>query len=255
MCCPRSMSGAGKRGRPEAPAATAGVKCLAVLAVTFLLSWGCASTRSLPQPSPAYIPEQGSSVQALAEGSPGSIYREGASLFEDRKARRLNDLVTVLIVESVSGSKMAETKTGKDSSLSAGVDAFFGAPLNLNLNNLYGRGNTFSPSVGGSFKNDYTGSGETTRAGSLRGTITARVVEVLPNGNLVIESRKEVTLNYEKQILVLKGIIRPDDISTGNTIYSTKIADSRIFLVGDGVIDNKQVSGWLGDILGRIWPF
>jgi len=227
----------------------------ALIGAALLLSLGCASTRTLPPPSPSYIPEPSASRSDGGYAGPGSIYQERASLFEDRRARRLNDLVTVLIVESVSGSKKAETKTTKDSTVDAGIDALFGAPLNMNLNNLYGRGNTFSPSIGSTFTNDFEGTGETTREGSLKGTITARVVEVLPNGNLVIESRKEVTLNYEKQVLVLKGIIRPDDISTNNTIYSTKVADARIFLVGDGVIDSKQVSGWLGSIVDRIWPF
>jgi len=229
------------------------LSALSIFALLFLL--GCASTKTLPPPSPNYIPEPAPSGHPGGYSTPGSIYRERAGLFEDRRARRLNDLVTVLIVENVSGSKKAETKTAKDSTLDAGIDTFFGAPLNMNLNNLYGKGSTFSPSVGSSFKNDFQGTGETTREGSLKGTITARVIDVLPNGNLVIESRKEVTLNYEKQVLVLKGIIRPDDISTNNTIYSTKVADARIFLVGDGVIDSKQVSGWLGSIVDRIWPF
>ncbi len=229
---------------------------LSTLSILILLfSVGCASTNTLPPPSPDYIPEPATPGHPGGYTTPGSIYRESAGLFEDRRARRLNDLVTVLIVENVSGSKKAETKTGKNSTLDASIDTFFGAPLNMNLKNLYGKGNTFSPSAGSSFKNDFQGTGETTREGSLNGTITARVINVMPNGNLVIESRKEVTLNYEKQILVLKGIIRPDDISTNNTIYSTKVADARIFLVGDGIIDSKQISGWLGNILDRIWPF
>ncbi|RMG04212.1 MAG: flagellar basal body L-ring protein FlgH [Nitrospirae bacterium] len=219
-----------------------------------LFATGCASTRELPPPSPRYI----SNPQTTPESpptSPGSIYQDRASLFEDRRARRLNDLVTVLIVESVSGSKKAETKTGRDSSIDAGITGFLGAPLDLNLANLYGKGNTFSPSIKSEITNDYTGSGETTREGTLKGTITARVVDVLPNGNLVIESRKEITLNFEKQVLVLKGIIRPEDISADNTIQSTRIADSQIFLVGQGVIDEKQSPGWLGRVVDRIWPF
>jgi len=219
-----------------------------------ILLTGCASTRELPPPSPRYISSPPERPREAAP-APGSIYRERASLFEDRRARRLNDLVTVLIVESVSGSKKAETKTGRDSSIDASVTGFFGAPLDLNLANLYGKGNTFSPSVKSGIKNDFSGSGETTREGTLKGTITARVVEVLPNGNLVIESRKEITLNFEKQVLVLKGIIRPEDISTNNTIESTRIADSQIYLVGQGVLDEKQAPGWIGRAVDRIWPF
>ncbi|RME64383.1 MAG: flagellar basal body L-ring protein FlgH [Nitrospirae bacterium] len=227
-----------------------------ILAIA-MLSWGCATTSTayLPEPSPVYIEKSTKGRYEDKALSEGSLYTERASLFEDRRARRLNDLVTVLIMESVSGSKKAETSTSRDSSMDATVERFFGVPLNLNLDNLYGKGNTFSPSVSGSSQSQFDGSGETKREGSVRGTITARVVDVLPNGNLVIESRKEITVNFEKQVLVLQGIIRPEDISPQNTIESTKIADAKIFLVGEGVVDVNQKPGWLSIFLQKIWPF
>ncbi len=226
---------------------------LALTALPGLFSAGCSSTASLPPPPPAYVLKP--TDEAAGTRSPGSIYRERASLFEDRRARRLNDLVTVLIVENVSGAKKAETKAGRDSSIDASISKLFGIPLDFNLKNLYGKGNTFDPSLGSSIEYDFQGSGETSREGTLKGTITARVVDVLPNGNLMIESRKEITLNFEKQVLVLRGTIRPDDISTENTIESTRIADAQIFLVGEGIIDNKQSPGWLGRLVDRVWPF
>ncbi|RMG67000.1 MAG: flagellar basal body L-ring protein FlgH, partial [Nitrospirae bacterium] len=210
-------------------------KVLPIIALLALLAEACApSTHSLPPPSPAYI--KTSTVQAYKpqSQSPGSLYQERASLFEDQRARRLNDLVTVLIVEKVSGTKKAATAAGRDSSIDAGITSFFGAPLDFNQTNLFGKGHAFSPEVKSSIANDFSGSGETSREGSIKGTITARVVDVLPNGNLVIESRKEITLNFEKQVLVLKGIIRPEDISNANTIESTRIADAQIYLVGEG---------------------
>lgn len=222
-----------------------------------MLSWGCAttSTAHLPEPSPIYIDKSSSGEYENPPLSEGSLYTDRASLFEDRRARRLNDLVTVLIMESVSGSKKAETSTSRDSSMEAAVERFFGIPLNLNLDNLYGKGNTFSPSVSGSSQGRFDGSGETKREGTVRGTITARVVDVLPNGNLLIESRKEITVNFEKQVLVLQGIVRPEDISPQNTIESTRIADAKIFLVGEGVVDVNQKPGWLSILLQKIWPF
>ncbi len=233
-------------------------KALSIISMILLLASinACApSTSTLPPPSPSYIKSSTVDTYKQEPQSPGSIYQDRASLFEDRRARRLNDLVTVLIVERVSGNKKAETKTGRDSSIDAGITSFFGAPLDFNQTNLYGKGHKFSPEVKSSIKNDFSGSGETSREGSLRGTITARVVDVLPNGNLVIESRKEITLNFEKQVLVLRGIIRPEDISNENTIESTRIADAQIYLVGEGIIDEKQSPGPLGRILDKIWPF
>ncbi|NOX21363.1 MAG: flagellar basal body L-ring protein FlgH [Nitrospirae bacterium] len=235
------------------------MKILGKLGFFFLflaLISGCASSsKTLPPPSPAYINSSTMQAYKPVPQSPGSIYQDRASLFEDRRARRLNDLVTVLIVERVSGSKKAETAAGRDSSIDAAITKFFGIPLDFNQSNLFGKGNAFSPSTASTIKNDFKGTGETTREGSLRGTITARVVDVLPNGNLVIESRKEITLNFEKQVLVLKGIIRPEDISNNNTIESTRIADAQIYLVGEGIIDEKQSPGWLGRIVDKVWPF
>ncbi|MCX7991914.1 MAG: flagellar basal body L-ring protein FlgH, partial [Proteobacteria bacterium] len=94
-----------------------------------------------------------------------------------------------------------------------------------------------------------------TRQSKLDATISAKVIEVLPNGNLVLESRKEIVINRENQILVLRGIVRPEDIQLDNTILSTKIADSKIYLVGEGVIGDKQGQGWLVRIIDKIWPF
>ena len=77
----------------------------------------------------------------------------------------------------------------------------------------------------------------------------------MPNSNMVVESRKEVIVNNEKQIVVLRGIVRPDDISTTNTIISAYVADAQIYLVGDGVLADKQSQGWLVRALDSVWPF
>jgi len=167
----------------------------------------------------------------------------------------VGDLVTINVVENISGSGEADTTTGKKSTLDGSVTGFFGAPLDLNRPNLYGRGHTFSPSVSGSMESKFEGSGATTRAGKIAGTITARVVETLPGGNLVIESRKEITVNEERQVLVLRGTIRPEDISPANTIPSTRVADAEVYLVGHGVVQDKQRPGWLVRILDAVWPF
>ena len=113
----------------------------------------------------------------------------------------------------------------------------------------------FTPSASGSSKSKFAGKGDTSRKGNITATITAKVIEVLPNSNMVVESRKEVVVNNEKQIVVLRGIVRPDDISTSNTIASTFVADAQIYLVGDGVLADKQSQGWLVRALDSVWPF
>ncbi len=208
----------------------------AFIIISFLTS--CA-TPSLPPPPPKYVYKE----EIPEPSSRNSLFVERAGLFEDSRARRLNDIVTIRVIEDISGSGKANTSTKRDSSLETGIDELFGAPLN------------FSPFVKGGMKDDFQGRGETSRRGRLIGTITAKVVEVMPNGNLVLEARKEIMINNERQILVLKGMARPEDISVDNTILSTRLTDTEIYFVGKGVLHDKQRPGWLVRILNSIWPF
>jgi flagellar L-ring protein precursor FlgH len=221
-----------------------------------LLALSCASTPKLPPPPPRYVYQSYPAEEARGPlAGSNSLWRDTASLYEDVKARRLNDLITINVVENISGSGTADTSASRKSSADATVNSLLGIPTNLNLANLYGKGNTFSPTVNGSSQNDFKGSGATTRAGNLVGTITAKVVEVMPNGNLAIESRKEITINNEKQILILRGMVRPDDLAVDNSILSSRVADAEVFFVGDGVVQSKQNTGWLVKILDKVWPF
>jgi flagellar L-ring protein precursor FlgH len=221
---------------------------LCLLLYTFLF-FACA-TPDLPPAPPKYVYEE-----KVEPSTTNSLWRDTASLYEDVKAQRLNDLVTIRVVENISGSGKADTDTSKESTLDADVEDFFGAPHDFNLNNFWGQGRPFSPSVKGFMQNDFKGSGETNREGKLIGTITAKVVEVMPNSNLVIESRKEITINNEQQFLVLRGMIRPYDIAADNTVLSTRVADAQIYFIGKGVVQDKQSPGWLVRVLDRVWPF
>jgi flagellar L-ring protein precursor FlgH len=214
---------------------------------------GCATSPKLPPPPPKYVPP----TEAAQEPSrtANSLWRDSGGLLEDFRARRVNDLLTIHVMESMSGSGGANTATSRNSSLDASVSAFFGMPLNLNKTNIFGKGNTFSPTVSGEMSDDFAGKGTTNRSGTIVGTITARVVEVMPNGTLSVESRKDITINNERQTMVLRGSVRPEDISVSNTIMSTKVADAEIYLVGDGVLQDKQKPGWLVRIVDNIWPF
>lgn len=234
-------------GRHPARRALPAVRAASLLCL--LLAPACAMTPKLPPPPPKYVyADEKPALPAAAN----SLWRENGSLFEDHKARRLNDLVTILVAESTSASGKADTSAKRDSSLDASVGNFFNLPLNWSVN---GGRYMLNPAVSGSMTDDFKGSGSTTRQGSLAGTITAKVVEVMPNGNLLLESRKELTVNNEKQIMVLRGMVRPDDILINNTISSAKVADAQVYYVGDGVIQDKQRPGWLVRLIDRIWPF
>ncbi len=232
-----------------------------VLGFVFLVLFfvGCANitAKRLPPPPEKYIYEE---EEAMLQ-TQNSLWKDSASLFSDRKARRLNDLVTINVVENISGSGKADTKTSRDSSADVEVTDIFGMNTAFKfskvagLRRLYKDDNVFEPKASGKAKSDFTGKGDTSREGKLIGTITAKVVEVMPNDNLVLESRKEITINNERQILVIRGMIRPDDIDADNSVSSSKIADADVYYVGRGVIQDKQSPGWLVRILDNVWPF
>jgi flagellar L-ring protein precursor FlgH len=183
----------------------------------------------------------------------GSLWTESqGGLFYDHKARNVGDIVTVAIYEQASASKEASTATGRDSSASADITKFFGLETNLtNLNSAIDPTNLID--VG--YTNNFSGTGKTSRKEDLIATLTTRVVEVFPNGNLRIAGGKTVTVNNEDQIIRLAGIIRQEDISPTNVVDSQYILDANIEYTGNGVISDKQKPGWMVRILDNVWPF
>lgn len=185
--------------------------------------------------------------QAIAEND-GSLWSEDrpqAFLFSDFKAGRVGDVVTVRIVESSKGNKNASTKTEKGSSLSTSISAFFGMPSDK----------LSQASVGAETSEKHDGIGSTSRSSELTAVITARVIDMMPNGNLVIDGRREVVVNNETQLLYVTGIVRPEDIGPNNTVLSSYIADAKITYTGSGVVSDKQRVGWFVRLLDKVWPF
>ena len=186
---------------------------------------------------------------------PGTIWTgENAanSLFADRRAKRVNDVVTIVVSENSVGGNNANTNTSRDTNTNANVSSLLG--LESAILDVLRKGTT-SISVAGTSTNSLKGVGQTSRDGNLTATMSAKVVKVLENGNFLIEGRKQVTVNAEDQYLILTGIIRPDDIATDNTILSQYIADAKIVYTGKGVVDDKQRPGWLTRIVDWVWPF
>ena len=169
------------------------------------------------------------------------------TLFGDLRARRLNDLVTVQVIESVSASGSADSSLAKDGSGS------------LSLTNLFGLESKFpgwldpTSLVAGRSNTDFTGSGSTNRAGSLTAVLTARVVEVLPNGDLGLEGVREIDINGDRQILVLTGVVRAADVGPGNVVPSTMVGQMRIRYFGRGLIKDNLQPGWLVRVLNKIF--
>ncbi len=192
-------------------------------------------------------------IEPPAPATPGSLWtQQRGSMFYDTKARSVGDIVTVAIFEAASASKEAKTSTGRSSKMSADLSKVFGLERNIATINK-----AIDPTalVSAGFDNDFEGSGKTSRKEDLVATLTSQVVEVYPNGNLRISGAKTVTVNNEKQIVKLTGIVRPADISAQNVVDSQNILDARIAYTGKGVISDKQKQGWLVRILDFVWPF
>lgn len=181
----------------------------------------------------------------------GSLWQSSSSsLLDDMKARRVGDTLTVVVSEQTSASKAATTGTGRSGSVAAGIPNLMGLEAKMIANGM-------DPTklMSASTDTKYAGSGTTTRNDALTATMTARVMEILPNGNLLIEGRRNVMVNNEDQMIVLEGTVRPRDITPDNTITSSLIADARITYSGNGVISDRQRPGWLMNIVDVVWPF
>ncbi len=187
--------------------------------------------------------------------APGSIWSgENAHnlLYADRKARYVNDIVTIIISEQAQGGNKATTNTSRDTQNSADITALLGVDRSI-INNNANLGGKIA--LGGSSTNALKGTGDTTRGGNLAARLTARVTRVMANGNLVIEGKRQLTVNSEDKFIIMSGIIRREDITGENVIYSQYIADARIVYTGDGVINDKMRPGWMTRVVDWVWPF
>jgi flagellar L-ring protein precursor FlgH len=241
-----------------------------LLAISFIaLGNGCAGRPPVAMPTVPPPAAGGAfdlqNAERAAAYQENSLYTPGSGLngmFQDTKARRAGDIVTVKIEESSKATNKANTKTARDSSLSAGIDTFMGIEdwwqdkVLRWLGSDMPKVNPFgSASVKGSMTSDFEGDGSTTRSGDLTAYITCRVTEVMPNGNLKIVGTREVMVNHENQVIILSGTIRPRDIASDNIIRSIFVSDAKIAYSGSGVIDDRQRPGWMANFLETVWPF
>jgi len=185
---------------------------------------------------------------------PAPVYENGSlfqvrsiSLFEDPKPFRIGDILTIMLDESTSASKSAATSTSKDEDISMGVPNILGRTPTYNGNPI-----DFSMNPSRAFD----GEGDSTQSNNLSGEITVTVVDILPNGNLVVQGEKWFTLNQGKEYIRIAGVIRPQDVQSDNTVASAKLADAQIAYSGEGFIADSNNQGWLAQFLNsKWWPF
>lgn len=187
------------------------------------------------------------------EKSPGSLWQTGSKgFFKDNRARQIGDIITVQIGVSITANTTANTSATQTNNSQSGISSLLNLTDNITHAGLVtGAAGLLDSESDRSFK----GSGSTDRKDSLNTTIAATVTQVLPNGHMVIRGKREVVINYEKQMLEIAGIVRPEDVSATNTISSDQIAQARVSYGGQGTVNEVQQKKWGIRFLDRWMPF
>ena len=201
----------------------------------------------------------------------GSLWRDGVTdergMFADKRAKRVGDILTVVVDENVGMTNSLSLTTNKQNSSqnATGIEGMasnivnqFVSGLSTRLSKKFSGGPVASPalpslSVNGT--NAFTGGGTITNNQTITGRAAVQVTDVLPNGNLVIEGLREISFSKERQFASLHGIVRPYDIQPDNTVDSTNIAAAQIDIVSEGSLTDAQKKGWLLKLNDTINPF
>ena len=193
---------------------------------------------------------------ALGQVQADSLWMKetAVSLFADHKANRVGDIITVLVMESNSASRNSSTKTEKKSDLSASISSFVNGRLQDKI--FPGGGDTVQkPELGTTSQTKFEGKGAVNNSGTLNSRFAVRVVDVLPNRNLIIEGVRRTSFSGESQTIILRGTVRPQDVTPVNTVYSYHLADVSIALKDEGAVSDVQKKGWFSKLWGKISPF
>ncbi len=214
---------------------------------------GCVSPPPKPN-DPYYAPVLPRTPLPAAQNN-GAIYQAGfeQNLYDDRKAFRVGDIITITLNEKTQASKKANSDIQKDSKTKMGLTSLFGSGMTTN-NPIGGGDLSLSAEYGGS--RDAKGDSQAGQSNSLTGSITVTVAEVLPNGILSVRGEKWMTLNTGNELVRIAGLVCADDIATDNTVSSTRVADARITYSGTGAFADASQPGWLDRFfLSPLWPF
>lgn len=167
-------------------------------------------------------------------------------MFADRKAAAKGDILTIIVAESAVAQSSQNKTSKRDSTLQDAITRFIYPGLGTHKGQLPGI------SAGGTAS--YSGGGDVSNSQSLSARAAVLVTDVLPNGNLVIEGVRVVTFSGETQYVVLRGLVRPDDIARDNSIVSTNIADARVEFHAEGQLTEAQKRGWLAKVYEKLRP-
>jgi flagellar L-ring protein FlgH len=224
---------------------------LATLILLAPISAGCGPTKARvndPTDLRAYI-DSANKAKAESGKGEGSLWTSNgyrSNLFRDSKARNVDDVVTIRVSETTQAVATADAKNSRATKATAGFDNLFGLEKAIK---------EVPSMVSGKSDSSFEGAGSTSRETTLQTSLTARVIDVLPNGYLVVEGMREIHVNNENQSIYLTGVVRPDDISSSNIVLSSAVAQMTVRVQGKGVVSQPIKPGWLFKILNGILPF
>jgi flagellar L-ring protein precursor FlgH len=173
------------------------------------------------------------------------------SMFADRRARAVGDILTIVVQETTTATKANTTKTAKNTSLDAAISSFLYSPAGSSFLTKNGQ----MPAINMASKNTFDGGGSINNSERMNARIAVRVVEVLPNGSLVIEGRRQTKFSGETTDAVLRGVVRGEDVTSQNTVMSFNVADAAIQYLSKGVVTDSQRKGWFSKIWDKVSPF
>jgi flagellar L-ring protein precursor FlgH len=182
-----------------------------------------------------------------------SLWKENVSrsMISDKRAAAVGDILTIIVQENNTASKDNSTQTAKQSSIDAAIKTFLYSPEASGLLTHNGK----MPALQTEAKQSFQGSGKISNNEKVTARIAVRVIDALPNGNLVIEGTRQIAFSGESQDAILRGVVRKEDIAANNTIFSYNIADATIKYVAKGTISDNTRKGWFTKIWEKVTPF
>ena len=227
---------------------------LAILLFTAFCA-GCSPAKQAPTPMPVMTPPAQYEPEPM--NNPGSLFAAADSeyLFDDNRARRIGDIVVVTVSETSKGKHTSDSKAEKSNDTSLSVTGFSaGLATAIDPFNMNGASGD-KPMIGSATSNNFSSKGETKNESTLTASVACRVVRILPGNVMQVEGARQVRINDETQVLVVRGLLRHRDIGPSNTVASNYLADAHIEVYGRGILADKQRPGWLSRILDNVWPF
>lgn len=215
-----------------------------IVMANYLSACTAVSPRAEPD-DPEYSPVPAQSLKPPPV-TDGSLFQSNyaISLYNDQRARRIGDVITITLQERTNAKKSTSTSTSKDSDFT------------LNPVNLFGEDTPGFLTGQLESERAFAGKGDSGQSNSLTGQITVTISDILPNGILEVRGEKWLSLNEGDEFIRIKGLIRPQDIGPDNTVMSHKLADARISYGGTGPLADSNRQGWISEMVNSPWwPF